>query len=89
MSLRAQTLHDPYLVGNGRWCSTCCPNGAPAGFVTRKPKFRRGCNECAGAGRITFTAEEIVARTVAEARAYRTARATTSTTPDSMEKARG
>jgi hypothetical protein len=72
MTLRAQTLHDPYLVGNGRWCSTCCPNGAPSRVrVTRAPRFRRGCNECGGYGRIPFTAEEIVARTVAEARAYR------------------
>lgn len=88
MSARAQTFHDPYLVGNGRWCSGCFPAGPPRGLNWAK-RIRRGCNECAGAGRITFSAEEIVARTVAEARAYRTARAAAPTTPDSMEKARG
>ena len=80
MTLRAQTLHDPYLVGNGRWCSTCFPDGPPSNADWRepgqgrrrgRPGIRLGCNECAGAGRIAFTAEEIVARTVAEARAYR------------------
>lgn len=87
MSARAQTFHDPYLVGNGRWCSGCFPAGPPTDWSWRvHARLRRGCNECAGAGRIIFTAEEIVAATVAEARAYRAARATT---PDSMEKARG
>ncbi|WP_162561220.1 hypothetical protein [Methylobacterium terrae] len=72
MTLRTQILHDPYLVGNGEWCPSCCPDGAPAKvFVTRKPKFRRGCNRCQGHGRIAWSAEEIVARTVAEARAHR------------------
>jgi len=64
---------DPHLVGNGRWCSICFPSGAPRSFINarRMRKARPGCNECAGAGRIHFTAEEIVASTVAEARAWR------------------
>jgi len=68
---------DPYLVGNGRWCSTCFPSGAPRTWVTRAATkrlgktARAGCNECAGAGRIHFTAEDIVAATVAEVRAWR------------------
>ncbi|WP_155773731.1 hypothetical protein [Methylorubrum extorquens] len=66
-------MPDPYLVGNGRWCSTCFPAGPPRGFINsqRMRRARAGCNECAGAGRIHFTAEEIVASTVAEARAWR------------------
>ena len=66
-------MPDPYLVGNGRWCSTCFPAGAPRSFINtrRMRKGRPGCNECAGAGRIHFTAEEIVAATVAEVRAHR------------------
>lgn len=70
MTLRAQTLHDPYLVGNGEWCPGCFPNGPPRGLNWAK-RIRPGCNRCAGAGRIVFTAEEIVAATVAEARAFR------------------
>ena len=70
-------MPDPYLVGNGRWCPTCFPGGAPRTWVTRSATkrlgktARPGCNECAGAGRIHFTAEEIVASTVAEVRARR------------------
>jgi hypothetical protein len=72
MTLRAQTLHNPYLVGNGRWCSCCFPAGPPMDWSWRTHARRhRGCNECAGAGRILFTAEEIVAATVAEARTSR------------------
>ncbi|WP_407523676.1 hypothetical protein [Methylobacterium oryzisoli] len=69
IALRADSLHDPYLTGNGEWCPSCCPNGAPRLMHTRL--FRRGCNYCGGRGRIVFTTEEIVARTVAEARAAR------------------
>lgn len=70
---REAPVPDPYLVGNGRWCSTCFPGGAPRSFINlrRMRKARAGCNECAGAGRIHFTAEEIVAATVAEARGWR------------------
>lgn len=68
-TVRPHVLHNPLLVGNGRWCSCCFPDGPPASFGWGQ--YRRGCNECAGAGRIVFTAEEIVARTVAEARAAR------------------
>ena len=66
-------MPDPYLVGNGRWCSTCFPGGAPRSFInaSRMRKARPGCNECAGAGRIHLTAEEIVAATVAEVRPHR------------------
>lgn len=43
---------------------------------------RRGCNECGGAGRIAFSAEEIVAATVAatvaDSRAHRAPRAASS-----------
>lgn len=69
MSLRASTLHDPYLIGNGAWCSSCCPDGPPVDLD--QARFRRGCNECAGRGRIAFTAEQIVEQTLADARAYR------------------
>lgn len=55
---------DPYLIGNGLWCSGCFPKGPPRRFDWRK-LIRKGCNECAGAGRIVFTAEEIVAAAVA------------------------
>lgn len=73
ISLRAESLHDPYLVGNGRWCSCCFPDGPPVSFINsrRMRRARAGCNECRGEGRIVFTAEEIVARTVAEARTAR------------------
>ncbi|GEL44260.1 hypothetical protein MEX01_48510 [Methylorubrum extorquens] len=69
-------LFNTYLVGNGRWCSTCFPDGPPVSFVSsrlsrRMRRARAGCNECRGEGRIVFTAEEIVAATVAEARAWR------------------
>ncbi len=66
MKVRGVHLHDPYLIGNGRWCSCCFPDGPPdaVSYATSRRK-RRGCNECAGAGRIAFTAEEIIA-------AYRT-----------------
>lgn len=65
-------MPDPYLVGNGRWCSICFPGGPPRSFIIarRLRKARPGCNECAGAGRIVLTAEEIVASTVAELRAH-------------------
>ncbi|WP_407521885.1 hypothetical protein [Methylobacterium oryzisoli] len=63
------SLDDTYLTGNGEWCPSCCLNGAPRLMHTRL--FRRGWNHCSGRGRIVFTAEEIVARTVAEARAAR------------------
>lgn len=69
MSLRVTVPFDPYLIGNGRWCSCCFPGGPPVVFIRRRS--RRGCNECAGQGRIVLTAEEIVARTIAEARAHR------------------
>lgn len=69
-------MPDPYLVGNGRWCSTCYPDGPPRTWVSsratakRSKQPRAGCNECVGAGRIRFSAEEIVAATVAEARSW-------------------
>lgn len=63
MSLRRGLFHDPYLVGNGRWCSCCFPDGPPSSETWRQ-EVRRGCNECAGNGRIAFTAEEIVAAMV-------------------------
>lgn len=69
ISLRAESLHDAYLTGNGEWCPSCCLNGAPRLMHTRV--FRRGCNRCSGKGRIVWIAEEIVARNVAEARAAR------------------
>lgn len=62
-------MPDPYLVGNGAWCSCCFPKGRPD--TSRLPtasawrkRVRPGCNECAGAGRIAFTAEAIVAATI-------------------------
>ena len=66
---------DPYLIGNGEWCSTCFPDGRPdtsdlVGSTHWNRPIRRGCNECAGKGRIAFTAEEIVRRTVAERRTF-------------------
>ncbi len=66
-------LFNTFLVGNGRWCSTCFPDGPPRSFINprRMRRARAGCNECRGEGRIVFTAEEIVAATVAEARAWR------------------
>lgn len=62
-------MPDPYLVGNGAWCSCCFPKGRPdrecavAPSAWRK-RIRPGCNECAGAGRIAFSAEAIVAATL-------------------------
>jgi DnaJ-class molecular chaperone len=65
-------MPDQFLVGNGRWCSTCHGTGRPATRISGQKKLaRRGCNECAGKGRIAFTAEEIVAATVAENREWR------------------
>lgn len=66
-------LFNTFLVGNGRWCSTCFPDGPPVSFIAsrRMRRARAGCNECRGEGRIVFTAEEIVAATVAERRAWR------------------
>ncbi len=61
MSLRATFLHDPYLVGNGAWCSTCCPDGPPIDLS--RVRFRHGCNECGGHGRVAFSAETIVRMT--------------------------
>lgn len=67
---------DPHLVGNGAWCSTCFPKGPPVGMVlgaTWRRKVRTGCNECAGEGRIAFTAGQIIESTVAEKRERRNA----------------
>lgn len=69
-----ETHHDSYLVGNGRWCSTCFPAGRPDtaemfGSALWHFPIRRGCNECAGRGRIAFSAEEIISRTIAAGRA--------------------
>lgn len=69
-------FHDPYLIGNGRWCSSCFPAGPPSNPHLNGPdhwikRVRRGCNECAGAGRIVYSAEAIVAVTAAAARASR------------------
>lgn len=58
MGLRADHLHDPYLVGNGACCSSCCPDGPPEDVD--QSRFRRGCNECGGRGRVPFSAETIV-----------------------------
>jgi hypothetical protein len=68
MSIRAGLFHDPYLIGNGRWCSCCFPDGPPEKDDWRPRLHRRlhrGCNECAGAGRITFSAEELIAAAIA------------------------
>lgn len=76
--MAATVLHDPYLIGNERWCSCCFPAGPPVGMrigATWREKARRGCNECAGAGRIALSAEEIVAASVAEKRTVREAQA--------------
>ena len=62
-------MPDQFLIGNGAWCSCCFPKGAP-GFGWKK-RIRPGCNECAGKGRIGFSAEEIVAATVQANRAWR------------------
>lgn len=61
---------DPFLVGNGAWCSACFPKGPPRGRLGGQGRnwrayVRHGCNECAGAGRIAFRAEEIVASALA------------------------
>lgn len=61
MSLRATVLHDAYLVGNGAWCSSCCPDGPPIDLS--RARFRHGCNECGGNGRVAFSAETIVRMT--------------------------
>lgn len=66
MGLRADHLHDPYLVGNGAWCSSCCPDGPPEDLD--QSRFRRGCNECGGRGRVPFSAETIVRLTRGEIR---------------------
>lgn len=72
-------LPDPYLIGNGRWCSCCFPEGPPSNwqhFIPRvHRKLHRGCNECAGEGRIIFTPEQIIAATVAENASHRRAAA--------------
>lgn len=66
------SLPDPYLIGNGRWCSQCCPDGPPSeSRLSHLRGRRRGCNECADRRRIVFRAEEIVANTLAENRAWR------------------
>jgi hypothetical protein len=62
-------MPDRYLIGNGRWCSSCCPDGAPED--TERWRFRRGCNECAGNGRVALSEHEIVEATLAEARKWR------------------
>jgi hypothetical protein len=68
---------DRFLIGNGRWCSTCFPDGSPMNWDWKVPVgrgrrgIRRGCNECAGSGRIAFTPQEIVDATVAEVRAVK------------------
>ncbi|GJE54555.1 hypothetical protein EKPJFOCH_1033 [Methylobacterium thuringiense] len=63
-------MPDRFLVGNGLWCSCCFPDGPPR-IANWKRRVRAGCNECAVAGRIGFTAEEIVAATVAGVRQWR------------------
>lgn len=69
-------MPDPYLVGNGTWCSCCFPKGRPdtsrlsTASAWRK-RIRPGCNECAGEGRIALSAEAIVAATVAEHQTWR------------------
>lgn len=74
-------MPDQYLIGNGAWCSCCFPKGRPdtsqldpgrfATVDSWRERIRQGCNECAGKGRIGFSAEEIVAATVRENRAWR------------------
>ncbi|GLS45119.1 hypothetical protein [Methylobacterium brachythecii] len=63
-------MPDRFLIGNGLWCSCCFPAGAPRSRNWRK-KIRPGCNECAGEGRISLTAEQIIAATIAETVAWR------------------
>ena len=52
-------FHDPYLVGNGRWCSSCFPDGPPSSYDWRH-QARSGCNECAGRGRIVHSGQEAI-----------------------------
>lgn len=63
---------NPFLVNNGTWCSGCFPDGPPppgGNGLRWLEKVRRGCNECAGAGRIGYTPEAILANMLAEDRA--------------------
>ena len=69
-------MPDPYLVGNGAWCSCCFPGGRPdtsrfSTTSTRRKGIRPGCNECAGAGRVAYSAEAIIASTLPTKRTAR------------------
>lgn len=67
MSLRKPGEPNPYLIGNGHWCSCCFPDGPPTPIwnYRRHLKKRRGCNECAGSGRVVVSVERLLAEATA------------------------